>query len=164
MLLQQLQTHAVETPNKPFLVLWQQDSYRVLSFSQFHEMSMSLAHFLTERLGDAKGKVVFIVLQKFPLLHPMMIATMYAGAVPSYLPFLTPKQDPDIYYSQHKALFELIRSALRQAAKSASDIRCNAPRRRFPTQCANAVGSIWCALATSKMWRDPATLEQSATT
>jgi acyl-CoA synthetase (AMP-forming)/AMP-acid ligase II len=106
MLLQQLQTHAVETPNKPFLVLWQQDSYRVLSFSQFHEMSMSLAHFLTERLGDAKGKVVFIVLQKFPLLHPMMIATMYAGAVPSYLPFLTPKQDPDIYYSQHKALFE----------------------------------------------------------
>lgn len=106
MLLQQLQTYAVEMPNKPFLILWQQDSYRVLSFSQFNEMSLSLANFLKTRLGDTKDKVIFLILQKFPLLHPMMVATMYAGGIPSYLPYPTPKQDPEIYYSQHKALFE----------------------------------------------------------
>ncbi|MDR7117310.1 acyl-CoA synthetase (AMP-forming)/AMP-acid ligase II [Caulobacter sp. BE254] len=36
----------------------------------------------------------------------MFVACMLKGLTPSYLPFPTPKQDPELYFASHKTLFE----------------------------------------------------------
>lgn len=109
-LLESLVRHAREVPDKPFVVLWEGSRYRVQSYSEFLHVSQSLAAYLRTSLGDEKG-VVFIILKHHPLLHASMISTMMCGNIPSFLPFPTPKQDPDVYFANHKQLFDRTRPA-----------------------------------------------------
>lgn len=100
--------HAADTPHKPFLVFWEGERYRVVTFREFLNLSRSIADFLTREAGVNDGPV-FIVLQHHPLLHAMFVACMLCRRTPSYLPFPTPKQDPDAYFASHKGLFERTR-------------------------------------------------------
>ncbi len=104
-LLDRLFISSAQTPEKPFLIFWQDGKYRVINYAAFLDMAKSLAAFLDAQLGDRKG-VVFIVMQHHPMLHALFVACMMKGLTPSYLPFPTPKQDPDIYFSSHEKLFE----------------------------------------------------------
>lgn len=107
-LVESLVRHATDTPHKPFLVFWEEGRYRVISYQEFLSLCQSLVDFLTAEPDSDEG-VVCIVMQHHPLLHAMFIACMMCGKTPAYLPFPTPKQDHEIYFSSHKALFERIR-------------------------------------------------------
>ena len=109
-IIDKLVLHAMETPHKPFLVFWEEERYRVITYREFLNLSRSLAQFL-ERQDGAQDGPVFIVLQHHPLLHAMFVACMLSGRTPAYLPFPTPKQDPKAYFASHKALFERTRPA-----------------------------------------------------
>ena len=107
-LVEKLIHHAEATPYKPFLVFWENGTYRVICYREFLALTQSLAEFLSTEGGEEDGPVC-IVMQHHPLLHALFIACMLIGKTPAYLPFPTPKQDPEIYFSSHKALFERIR-------------------------------------------------------
>lgn len=104
-IIDKLVRHAGDTPHKPFLVFWEGDRYQVITYREFLNLSRSLALFLERQNGEGDGPV-FIVLQHHPLLHAMFVACMLCGRTPAYLPFPTPKQDPEAYFASHKALFE----------------------------------------------------------
>lgn len=58
--------------------------------------------------GVEDGKVVFIVLKHHAELYETFLGAMMAGFIPSFLPFATPKQDPDAYWGAHKNLFSRV--------------------------------------------------------
>nr|WP_282961739.1 AMP-binding protein [Plastoroseomonas hellenica] len=55
--------------------------------------------------GVGRGDIVFIILRHGPDLMPAFLAAMWAGAIPSYLPYPNPRQDPTAYTEIHKAVF-----------------------------------------------------------
>ena len=58
--------------------------------------------------GVAPGEVVLIILRHSPDLLYSFLGAMLAGAIPSFLPYPTSKQDPRLYWSSHQKLFERI--------------------------------------------------------
>ena len=61
--------------------------------------------------GLEPGAVVLIILKHGPELYFAFLGAMLAGCVPSFMPFPSAKQDPGLYWSQHRALFERIGAA-----------------------------------------------------
>jgi fatty-acyl-CoA synthase len=55
--------------------------------------------------GVRPGEVVPICLRHGPSLYPAYLGAMLAGAIPSFLAFPTPKQDPVLYWGDQRALF-----------------------------------------------------------
>jgi acyl-CoA synthetase (AMP-forming)/AMP-acid ligase II len=53
-----------------------------------------------------RGDVVLIMLRHGPELVPSFLGALLIGALASFLPFLTPKQLPDLYGKAHAAQFE----------------------------------------------------------
>ena len=58
--------------------------------------------------GLGRGDVVLVVLKHAPDLYFAFLGAMLAGCVPSFMPFPSAKQDPELYGAQHKALFARI--------------------------------------------------------
>lgn len=65
-----------------------------------------------DSFGLAPGTVVFIVLRHQIELYSTFLGAMYAGLVPSFLPFPTPKQDANLYWSNHRELFRRVEPGL----------------------------------------------------
>ena len=61
--------------------------------------------------GVAPGSVVVICLRHGPTLYPAYLGAMLAGAVPSFVPFPTVKQDPTLYWEAHRVLFARVEAA-----------------------------------------------------
>ena len=61
--------------------------------------------------GLEPGAVVIIILKHVPDLYFAFLGAMLAGCVPSFMPFPSAKQDPELYWSQHRVLFERIGAA-----------------------------------------------------
>src|SRR5262245_42980063 len=55
--------------------------------------------------GVQRGEVVFIILRHSPDLFYSFLGTMMAGAVPSFMPPPSAKQDPQRYWQAHEKLF-----------------------------------------------------------
>jgi acyl-CoA synthetase (AMP-forming)/AMP-acid ligase II len=55
--------------------------------------------------GVAEGDVVLIILRHGPKLYPAFFGAMLIGALTSFLPFLTPRQESDLYWATHRAAF-----------------------------------------------------------
>lgn len=53
-----------------------------------------------------------MILQHTPHLFYSYLGAMLAGAIPSFMPFPSPKQRADLYWADHEALFERIQPAL----------------------------------------------------
>ena len=102
-LLDDLARHAAERPGKPCVVTWEEGAYRVLSFADLLAEARRVAGALA---GHAAGGVVFIVLKHSPMAYPVHVGAMLAGLIPSFLPFPTPKQDPALYFANHRVLFQ----------------------------------------------------------
>ena len=86
-----------------FLTICSGDKEFTFSYSEFMRRSRSLAFQLKKTFEEDTG-VIFIVLKHQDLIYEIYMACMLAGYIPSYLPFPTPKQDPDLYFSSHKEL------------------------------------------------------------
>jgi acyl-CoA synthetase (AMP-forming)/AMP-acid ligase II/acyl carrier protein len=62
--------------------------------------------------GVGPGSVVVICLRHGPSLYPAYLGAMLAGAVPSFVPFPTVKQDPALYWEAHRVLFGRVEAAV----------------------------------------------------
>lgn len=82
-----------------------------ISFAQLFARSCAYAQRYIE-LGVAAGDLVIVVLKHSPHLFYSYIGAMIAGAIPSYLPFPTPKQRPELYWEDHDRLFARIEPRL----------------------------------------------------
>ncbi|RJF89464.1 long-chain fatty acid--CoA ligase [Oleomonas cavernae] len=56
--------------------------------------------------GLARGDLVFMCLKHGADLYAAYLGAMMMGAVPSFLAFPTPKQDPVLYWQTHRTLFQ----------------------------------------------------------
>ena len=56
-----------------------------------------------------QDSVVFFVLKHRAEMYPAFLGVMRAGLIPSFLPFPTPKQDAQAYWSSHRTLLARVR-------------------------------------------------------
>ncbi len=102
-----LDAHASSGPDRPFLRVLKEGTDRAISFGELRREALRYGAFFNS-LGLPKGAVVFIVLQHGADLYFSFLGAMYAGLIPSFLPFPTPKQDVELYWSSHRTLFHRV--------------------------------------------------------
>ena len=83
---------------------------QTISYSTLLFQSRRYATALQKR-GLEKGEVVLILLDHTPELLYAFIGAMQAGGIPSFMPPLTSKQDPAVYWVSHQKLFDRIAPA-----------------------------------------------------
>jgi fatty-acyl-CoA synthase len=62
------------------------------------------------RAGVGPGEVVMLCLTHGPSLYPAYLGAMLAAAIPSFVSFPTPKQDPVRYWDAHRVLFDRVQA------------------------------------------------------
>lgn len=65
-----------------------------------------------QALGLSKGDIVIIMIDHRADLLSTYLGAMIVGCVPSYMPYSTAKQDPDLYRKAHRDLFRRIKAKL----------------------------------------------------
>lgn len=106
-ILESLLRNAAETPEKTFALHLRADSEQGLSFGDLLKRSLLFRDQLA-KVGVRPGDVVLIILKHGLDQYPSFLGAMLLGAVPSFMPFRTPKQDPERYWSSHRQLFQRI--------------------------------------------------------
>jgi fatty-acyl-CoA synthase len=96
-------------PDEVFAEVWAGDSRCVISYRELVSSARRFAGAF--RAAGAPGDVVFIILQHGTDLYGSFLGAMLAGMVPSFLPFPSAKQDPDLYWRSHQAVFARTRPA-----------------------------------------------------
>lgn len=64
-----------------------------------------------QEAGVQEGDVILIFLKHVPQLYGSFIGAMLGGFVPSFMPCISRKQDPDLYWGSHKLLFQQLQPA-----------------------------------------------------
>ena len=103
--------HAADRPDAAFCSFVSGKTARDITFAELYAAGESYARYYRS-LGVAPGDVVLIVLKHTPHLFYSYLGAMIAGAIPSFMPFPSPKQRPDIYWADHEALFARIEPRL----------------------------------------------------
>jgi len=80
-------------------------SWHMLTYAELERRTLDWARlFVARQLREQS--VVFFVLRHGAEMYPAYLGAMRAGLVPCFLAYPTPKQDPDLYWRDHAALFE----------------------------------------------------------
>lgn len=99
--------HLVETvPDRTALTLIQPDETQTIACRAFFEQAARYAQAL-EKAGVRRGDLVVLVLQHGGEVLYAFWGAMLLGAIPSIMPFLTPKLDPEHYYASVRQLVAL---------------------------------------------------------
>ncbi|MDR3463864.1 MAG: AMP-binding protein [Beijerinckiaceae bacterium] len=69
----------------------------------------NVAAALYRRAGASQGSIIVIMLKHSPRLYSSFLGAMICGAIPTFMPYPTPKQDETIFFEGHAALFERMR-------------------------------------------------------
>jgi fatty-acyl-CoA synthase len=116
--------------------------------------------------GVQPGDVVLIILRHGPELFYSFMGALLVGALPSFLPFLTPKQNPALYWASHQALFARIDARLLVTwRENLASINASIPGFAVPvhlveqTRRAGEIRSL-----PERQWRGPAFLQHSSGT
>ncbi len=97
---------ADQAADRPALTLVLPGATRTFTYREFFAHAAQYAHAL-EKAAIAPGDLVVLVLQHGEDVLFAFWGAMLLGAVPSIMPFLTPKLDPDHYYASIRSLVEL---------------------------------------------------------
>jgi fatty-acyl-CoA synthase len=97
--------NADEAPDETFAWVRMEEDYETLSRSMVVREASRFAAWLNSQ-SIRRDDVVFLILQHCPQLYTTYLGTMLAGAVPCFLPFPNPKQDPVLYWESHEKVFE----------------------------------------------------------
>lgn len=82
-----------------------------ITFRELYQRSIAYAaHYV--RSGIRPGEVVIVMLEHTPHLFYSYIGAILMGAIPSYMPFPSPKQRAEIFWADHEVLFERIKPRL----------------------------------------------------
>jgi fatty-acyl-CoA synthase len=88
-----------------FCEFLQAGSHTTLRYGDIRRGAERYAGYL-QRRGVRRGEVVMIVLRHSPDLFSSFLGALLIGAVPSFMPFPTSKQDPGLYWSSHQKLLD----------------------------------------------------------
>ncbi|HUZ50378.1 MAG TPA: AMP-binding protein [Candidatus Dormibacteraeota bacterium] len=108
---QQVKYLAHRTPEAAFCTFTLGPHTTRITFAELYERSCAYARYYQMR-GIGRGDVVLIILRHSPHLFYSYLGAILAGAVPSFMPFPSPKQRPALYWSDHEALFRRIEPRL----------------------------------------------------
>jgi acyl-CoA synthetase (AMP-forming)/AMP-acid ligase II len=98
---------AQSRPDAPFCTFLSGDRVERISFAQLLSRSSAYAR-RYQASGLVPGDLVIIVLEHTPHLFYSYVGAILAGAIPSFMPFPSPKQRADLYWADHDALFARI--------------------------------------------------------
>jgi fatty-acyl-CoA synthase len=104
---QELLHHVRERPDAVFCTFLCAGRTEQITFAEVFQRSCSYA-IRYRQLGIARGDLVLIILQHSPHLFYSFIGAMLAGAIPSFMPFPSPKQRSELYWQDHAELFDRI--------------------------------------------------------
>lgn len=99
---------ALSDPSAAFAIYRSGGEERILSNAELLATAVGVCRSLKND-GLRPGAVTVIVLEHSPWLYASFIGCVLAGIVPSFLPPLTPKQDPRLFAEGMAALFARIR-------------------------------------------------------
>ncbi len=98
-----LRAHAAGARFKPFLVLHRGDRVKQLSYGDTLDEARRWACVLRRR-GVVKGDHVVIALTHREEIYLSFLGAMWIGAIPTVIPFPTPKQAVDVYWNEYRAM------------------------------------------------------------
>jgi fatty-acyl-CoA synthase len=102
-----IEHHARVTPRKPALVIGVKGAWQQFCYADLQEETERWAR-IWLATGAAPRSVVFIILQHCPEMYPAFLGAMRAGLIPSFMPYPTIKQDPNLYWRSHQDLFNRV--------------------------------------------------------
>ncbi len=106
-----LRAHALQRPDATFCTFLAQGGAERITFGELYRRAAAYAR-VYRRLGIARGDIVLVMLKHTPHLYYSFLGAILAGAIPSFMPFPTPKQRPELFWREHRALFALIEPRL----------------------------------------------------
>ena len=112
-----LKRHATDLPTADFCSFSSSGRLERITFSQLYARSGAYAREYLA-LGVAPGDLVLVMLEHTPHLYYAFLGAVMAGAVPSFMPFPSPKQRPDLFWSDHQTLFARIQPRLLVTSES----------------------------------------------
>lgn len=95
---------AKENPGAVFCTFLAAGCEQTITFAQLYERGCAYAR-AYRQMGIQPDDLVLVILQHTPHLFYSFVGAMLAGAVPSFMPFPSPKQRPDLYWADHWKLF-----------------------------------------------------------
>jgi acyl-CoA synthetase (AMP-forming)/AMP-acid ligase II len=107
-LLSALYGHAAAAPLRPALLFIKGTTYQQFSYEDLLCETERWANLFAASWLEPGG-VIAIVLNHRIEMYPAYLGAMRAGFIPTFLPYPTPKQDPDLYWSAQAELFERVR-------------------------------------------------------
>ena len=102
---------ATDQPERLFCRILVERRAQTISYRELLDAASRYAAVYRKR-GVRAGDVVLIILRHGPDLFPSFLGALLMGALPSFLPFLTPRQDPALYWAAQAALFSGIGARL----------------------------------------------------
>lgn len=109
--LARLDRHVRETPDRPFCHFVTSREEQTFTWRDFGANTASYADHLARLVADPSRQVVLIFLKHTPHLYWAFFGAMRGGLVPSFMPCLTAKQNPAVYWRSHRALLDHIQPA-----------------------------------------------------
>jgi acyl-CoA synthetase (AMP-forming)/AMP-acid ligase II len=106
-ILEALQTHAIRRSGDVFCHFVQGGNETKIRYGDLMRGAERYAA-LYQQNGIEPGGVILIILRHTPELFYSFLGAILAGAVPSFMPYPTSKQDPRLYWHSHRKLFERI--------------------------------------------------------
>uniref|UniRef100_UPI0022506754 AMP-binding protein n=1 Tax=Dyella silvatica TaxID=2992128 RepID=UPI0022506754 len=110
-LLDTLKKHKSAHRFKPFLVSYENGLARQFSYGDAFDETLRWAALL-RRHSVRKGDIVFVALKHRHEIYFCFMGAMWLGAIPSIIPFPTPKQDLDIYWHEYRTMFAQVEPRL----------------------------------------------------
>ena len=98
-------------PDSPFCTFLRGGAAERITYGDLYARSCAYAQAYANG-GIKNGDIILVMLQHTPHLFYAFFGAVLAGAIPSFMPFPTPKQRPDLYWSDHEALFARIEPSL----------------------------------------------------
>jgi fatty-acyl-CoA synthase len=102
--------HMNELPDRPFCTTVDRRGSELLSWSGLETDCRRFAQLYAER-GLREGDRVLIFLEFGRCLYGAFLGAMLRGVVPSFMPTLSVRQDPTIFWSSHRELLERLQPA-----------------------------------------------------
>jgi acyl-CoA synthetase (AMP-forming)/AMP-acid ligase II len=103
--------NATEQPASPFCSFIKDKRCERISFAQLLDRSAAYAN-RYRKIGINPGDLIIVILQHMPHLFYAYLGAILAGGIPTFMPFPTPKQRPELYWADHEALFDRINPRL----------------------------------------------------
>lgn len=128
-----LRTLLAASPSATFCTFLSAGGVAEISMRDLYARSMAYAACYV-RSGAQPGDLIIVMLEHSPHLFYSYVGAILMGAVPSFMPFPSPKQRPEIFWSDHEELFRRIKPRLFVTyAKNLDAARAAIPGFSVPT-------------------------------